>query len=105
MLVVNDTNFDAEVLKSEIPVIVDFFAEWCGPCKIMGPIFEEIGGKYEGKVKFVKCNVDEARDSAGKYGVMSIPTVITYKQGEVVDTMVGLQDEASLVAKAEELLK
>jgi len=105
MLVVTDENFETEVLKSEIPVVVDFFAEWCGPCKVMGPIFEEVGAKYEGKVKFVKLNVDEARESAMKYGVMSIPTVISYKAGEVAEVMVGLQDETALAAKAEELIK
>lgn len=105
MLVVTDKDFDSEVLKSDIPVIVDFFAEWCGPCKMMGPIFETVGAKYEGKVKFVKLNVDEARETAMKYGVMSIPTVISYKQGEVVETMVGLQDEVALAEKADSLQK
>lgn len=105
MLNVTDENFESEVLQSDIPVIVDFFAEWCGPCKMMGPIFEEVGAKYEGKVKFVKLNVDEAKETAMKYGVMSIPTVITYKAGEVVETLVGLQDEDTLAEKAEQLLK
>jgi thioredoxin 1 len=105
MLHVDDSNFENEVLKSEQPVVVDFFAEWCGPCKILGPMFEEVSGKYEGKVKFVKLNVDEARETAMKYSVMSIPTVITFKAGKIVDTMVGLQDEDTLVSKAEALLK
>jgi thioredoxin 1 len=105
MLNVTDQNFETEVLKSDMPVIVDFFAEWCGPCKMMGPIFEEVGAKYEGKVKFVKLNVDEARETAIKYGVMSIPTIITYKKGEIVETLVGLLDEDSLAEKAEGLLK
>lgn len=105
MLTVTDENFEAEVLKSDLPVIVDFFAEWCGPCKMMGPIFEEIGAKFDGKVKFVKLNVDEAKETATKYGVMSIPTLITYKNGEIVETLVGLQDEDSLAEKAEGLLK
>lgn len=104
MLHVTDENFEAEVLKSDIPVIVDFFAEWCGPCKVMGPIFEEVGAKYEGKVKFVKLNVDEARETAMKYSVMSIPTIVVYKAGEIVETIVGLQDEDTLTAKAEGLL-
>lgn len=104
MLHVTDENFEAEVLKSDIPVIVDFFAEWCGPCKMMGPIFEEVGARYEGKVKFVKLNVDEARETAMKYSVMSIPTIIVYKAGEIVETIVGLQDEDTLTAKAEGLL-
>lgn len=102
---ITDENFEAEVLKSNIPVIIDFFAEWCGPCKMMGPIFEEVSAKYEDKVKFAKLNVDEARVIAMKYGVMSIPTIITYKGGEVVETIVGLQDEDTLIAKAEGLLK
>jgi thioredoxin 1 len=72
---------------------------------MMGPIFEEVGAKYEGKVKFVKLNVDEARETAIKYGVMSIPTIITYKKGEIVETLVGLLDEDSLAEKAEGLLK
>ncbi len=105
MLTLTDDNFEAEVLHSKTPVIVDFFAEWCGPCKMLGPIFEEVGAKYDGKVKFVKVNVDEARETAMKYGVMSIPTVITYRGGEVAETMVGLQDETALTAKAEGLLK
>jgi thioredoxin 1 len=105
MLTVTDANFETEVLKSDIPVIVDFFAEWCGPCKMMSPIFEEVATKYEGKVNFVKLNVDEARESAMKYSVMSIPTIITYKGGEVVETLVGLQDEDSLAAKADGLAK
>ena len=102
---ITDENFEAEVLKSNIPVIIDFFAEWCGPCKMMVPIFEEVSAKYEDKVKFAKLNVDEARVTAMKYGVMSIPTIITYKGGEVVETIVGLQDEDTLIAKAEGLLK
>ena len=105
MLHVDDTNFEKEVLKSDTPVIVDFFADWCGPCKMMGPIFEEVGKKYDSKVKFVKLNVDEAQATAQTFGVMSIPTLVTFKAGEVVDTLVGLQDEDSLIEKAEGLLK
>lgn len=105
MLHVDDANFESEVLKSELPVIVDFFAEWCGPCKMMGPIFEEVGAKFEGKVKFAKLNVDEAREAAMKYGVMSIPTLITFKDGEAVQTMVGLQDAGSLEEVANSLSK
>jgi thioredoxin 1 len=105
MLNITDENFEAEVAKSDIPVVVDFFAHWCTPCKVMGPIFEEVGKKYNGKVKFVKINVDEARETAMKYEVMSIPTIITYKNGVVVDTLVGLQDESSLTEKAEGLMK
>jgi thioredoxin 1 len=101
---VDDKNFEDEVLKSDIPVIVDFFAEWCGPCKMMGPIFEEVSTKFDGKVKFVKLNVDEAPETAEKFGVMSIPTLITFKGGKDVDTLVGLQDEESLEEKAKGLI-
>jgi thioredoxin 1 len=101
---VNEENFEAEVLKSEQPVIVDFFAEWCGPCRVMGPIFEEVSGKFEGKVKFAKLNVDEANAISGKYGVMSIPTLIVFKNGEAAETLVGLQDEVTLEDKAKSLV-
>lgn len=101
---VTDENFESEVVKSDIPVIVDFFADWCGPCKMMGPIFEEVSAKFEGKVKFVKLNVDEAQNSAGTYGVMSIPTLISFKDGKAVETMVGLQDPGSLEEKAKSLV-
>jgi thioredoxin 1 len=101
---VNDENFEKEVIKSEQPVIVDFFAEWCGPCKMMAPIFEEVSAKFDGKVKFAKLDLDEANETAGKYGVMSIPTLIVFKSGEVSETMVGLQDPDSLEDKAKSLV-
>ncbi|MBT3538992.1 thioredoxin [Candidatus Parcubacteria bacterium] len=84
-----DANFDAEVIKSESPVLVDFWAPWCGPCQMMGPIVEELAGEYEGKVKVGKLNVDENGTVAGQYKVMSIPTFLVFKGGEVVDQMVG----------------
>jgi thioredoxin 1 len=85
-----DQNFEEEVLKSDVPVLVDFWAPWCGPCQMMGPIIDELAGEYEGgKAKVGKLNVDENQVSAGKYQVMSIPTVLVFKDGEVVDKMVG----------------
>ena len=84
-----DANFDAEVIKSEIPVLVDFWAPWCGPCQMMGPLVEELAGEYEGKAKIGKLNVDENGTVAGQYKVMSIPTFLVLKGGEVVDQMVG----------------
>lgn len=85
-----DGNFDAEVLKSDVPVFVDFWAPWCGPCQQMGPIVEEIATEYgEDKVKIGKLNVDENQVTAGNYRVMSIPTFLLFKGGEVVDTVVG----------------
>jgi len=84
-----DANFQAEVLSSETPVFVDFWAPWCGPCQMMGPIVEELAGEYEGKVKVGKLNVDENPNSAGQYKVLSIPTFLMFKNGEVVDQLVG----------------
>lgn len=87
---VTDANFDVEVLKSKVPVFVDFWAPWCGPCQMMGPIVEELGKEYEaGKVKIAKLDVDKNQEVAGKYQVMSIPTFLVFKNGEIVDKMVG----------------
>lgn len=88
--VFTDANFDAEVLKSDIPVFVDFWAPWCGPCQQMGPIVEELEADYgDGKIKIGKLNVDDNQMIAGKYSVMSIPSFLLFKGGEVVDTVVG----------------
>jgi len=88
-IILDDSNFEAEVLKSGVPVLVDFWAPWCGPCQMMGPLVEELAGEYEGKAKVAKLNVDESQTTAGKYKVMSIPTFLVFKGGEVVDQMVG----------------
>lgn len=89
VLQVNDQNFDSEVLKSELPVLVDFFAVWCGPCQMAGPIIDEVAEDMAGKLKVVKLNVDEASETAGKFGVMSIPTVIVFKGGVEAKRLVG----------------
>jgi thioredoxin 1 len=86
---VSDANFDAEVLKAAGPVVVDFWAEWCGPCKMIGPALEEIAGAMGGKVKIVKLNVDENPATASKYGIMSIPTLMIFKNGELASRQVG----------------
>jgi len=82
--------FDEEVLRSPIPVVVDFFADWCGPCKMLAPHLERMAAEFAGKVKVVKVNVDEEADLAGRYGVSGIPTLIFFKDGREVDTVVGL---------------
>lgn len=85
-----DSNFESEVLKSDKPVFVDFWAPWCGPCQIMGPIVEELSKEYEGKnIKIGKCNVDENQGTAGQFGVLSIPTFAIFKNGQLVDQVVG----------------
>ena len=84
-----DGNFDAEVLKSDLPVIIDFWAAWCGPCKMIAPIIEELSNEYQGKVKVGKLDVDENQQTAIKYGVRSIPTVLFIQGGEVKDTIIG----------------
>jgi len=88
-LILTDDNFETEVIKSEIPVLVDFWAPWCGPCQMIGPIIEELAAEYSGKAKIGKLNVDENQVIAGEYKVMSIPTFFIFKGGEVVDQMVG----------------
>ncbi len=98
-----DDNFEAEALKAEGPVLVDFFAEWCGPCKMLGPILEELAGEYDGKVKIGKLDVDANPTVAGKYGVQSIPTIIFFKGGEEVDRVMGFQSKEALKAKLDAL--
>ena len=85
----NDSNFDQEVLHSDVPVMVDFYADWCGPCRMVSPVVEELAGQYTGKVKVGKLNVDESSAVARKYNVMSIPTLLFVKNGQVVDQIVG----------------
>ena len=84
-----DSNFEEEVLKSEMPVLVDFYADWCGPCKMMGPVVEAMAETFDGKMKIGKLNVDENKETAAKYGVMSIPTFIFFRNGEKVHQAVG----------------
>jgi thioredoxin 1 len=96
-----DDNFKSEVLEHEGLTIVDFWAPWCGPCRMMGPIFEETAKEAEGLAKFGKLNVDENK-IASEYGVMSIPTLIIFKNGEKVDSMSGVQDKETLISKLKE---
>ncbi|MBP9773742.1 MAG: thioredoxin [Candidatus Peribacteraceae bacterium] len=96
---ITDATFDAEVLKADMPVFIDFWAPWCGPCKAMLPIVEELGEKYKGKVKIVKMNVDDNTEVPGKYNIMSIPTFLLIKKGEVVDSFVGARSKEELSIK------
>lgn len=89
-------NFEKEVLASEIPVFVDFYADWCGPCKMMAPVVEKLAEKYEGKLKVGKCNVDEENELAARYRVMSIPTMMVFVNGEVRETIVGAVSQTEL---------
>jgi thioredoxin 1 len=93
---VSDADFDKEVLKSETPVVVDFWAEWCGPCRMIAPALEEISGTLAGKVKIVKLNVDENPATAAKYGIMSIPTLMLFKNGELASRQVGAAPKQKL---------
>ena len=93
---VNDSNFDAVVLQSQLPVLVDFWAPWCGPCRAIGPIIDELANEYEGKLSVVKLNVDESPSTPGKYGIRAIPTLILFKGGEVVDQITGAVGKSQL---------
>lgn len=95
---VSDDSFESDVIKSDIPVLVDYWADWCGPCKMIAPILEEIANEYAGKVKITKINIDENPSSPRKYGVRGIPTLILFKGGEVEATKVGAMSKSQMAA-------
>jgi len=96
---ITDQNFETEVLKSSTPVLIDFWAVWCGPCRAIAPVVEQLASEYEGKVKIGKLDVDENPDTAVKYGVRSIPTLLVFKNGQVVDTIIGAVQKNVIVQK------
>tara|TARA_Y100001935_G_C17286788_1_gene500844 strand:- start:696 stop:1022 length:327 start_codon:yes stop_codon:yes gene_type:complete len=95
---VTDASFDSEVLQSDLPVLVDYWAEWCGPCKMIAPVLSEIAEEYSGKVKIAKVNIDESPDTPPKYGIRGIPTLMIFKKGEVEATKVGAVSKSQLIA-------
>jgi thioredoxin 1 len=101
---VNDGNFDEIVVQSDKPVLVDFWAEWCGPCRMIAPIVEEISHEYEGKALVVKCDVDSSPGVAAKYGIRNIPTVLFFKGGKIADKQIGAVPKNNFVAKLNALI-
>jgi thioredoxin 1 len=104
LLQVTDANFDEEIVKADIPAMVDFWAEWCGPCKMVGPTVEALAKEYEGKIKIAKMNVDENRETPAKFGIRNIPTLILFKDGEVAQTIIGAQTKSHLEEELKKLL-
>ena len=102
-LTITDANF-AEILNTDKPVVVDFWATWCGPCKAIAPVVEEVAAEYEGKAVVGKCNVDDSEDTPMTYGIRSIPTLLFFKNGELVDRHVGVISKADLASKIDSLL-
>lgn len=102
---VSETAFGAEVLEADTPVIVDFWAEWCAPCRMLGPVFERVSGNFSGRVKFVKVSVDESPEIAAQFGVTTIPNLLFFKGGQVVGQSVGYVSDAQLTAKADALIE
>lgn len=101
---VTEQNFDEIIQESKVPVLIDFWAEWCGPCKMLTPVIEELAAEYGGTVKIAKVNVDQQPNLAARYGIRSIPTIIIFRGGEIVEQLVGMQAKEALKAKLDSLL-
>ena len=104
ILQVTDENFDAEIIESDIPAIVDFWAEWCGPCKMVGPVIEELAEEYKGKIKIAKMDVDGNRQTPARFGIRNIPTLIFFKGGEVAQTIIGAHPKSYIDDELKKLL-
>ncbi len=104
LLQVTDDSFDDEIINSDIPAMVDFWAEWCGPCKMVGPVVEELAQEYNGKIKIAKMDVDKNRETPVRFGIRNIPTLILFKGGDVVQTIVGAQTKSHLDEELKKLL-
>ena len=103
-IAVNDSNFNEIVIKSDKPVLVDFWAPWCGPCRVIAPIVAELAAEYEGKAVIAKCDVDNSSEVPVKFGIRNIPTLLFFKNGEVVDKIVGSTSKANIIAKINSLI-
>ena len=101
---INEKNFEDEVLKSDLPVLVDFWAPWCGPCQMLTPILEDVANDYEGKIRVVKVNIQENENLASQYGIMAIPNLKIFKDGQVVDEIIGLQPKEAIGEKIKAIL-
>jgi thioredoxin 1 len=101
---VTDQDFESEVINADVPTLVDFWAPWCGPCRMVAPIVEELAGEYEGRVKFVKLNTDENPAVSGRYGIRSIPTLLVFKDGEVKGQIVGFRPKSELKNRLDSVL-